>query len=576
MSFRNERQIVEHWTPILETVGITDPNRQKWVSVYCHQHSLNQTAGSGALNESAYQTLSMIPGMGEIKAPIGNGSPLDPSRTSGSGDKFPALLPLALQVAARTIGFDIVPVIPMQGPVGILTYMDYVYAGGKVDSADKPMLIKINAGLIASTAYVKGTAYWGVSSVSSGTAFTAGAKAVALTFVGKSRIDGYPIFKVGLTYSMTGTTNGKTADSTITLADVFDGAAYITKDASSAPDLDVADSVAVTATAELVKALEDHIQGVAGAGLDDDDEWFGDGADGTKDIESMSRETGEGAYPRMLGLQVHTEIVKARTVQLGVTVTTEMISDLNKQHGIDVVSMAENALANEISQHINKHILAKAFALGWSNNIEYYNTTGVTLNMRADGTGSAATSPAFRTKTGTASTLTVPGFETFGSVANFENLHTIQRRIVSKIVTAGNVIAQRGRRGAANFIVTNVQMASALQDVSQFQFAAFPHTINQNNGSLYPVGTIAGMTIYVDPNMDIADNRILIGRKGNDDEPGLKFMPYLMAESAQVISEGTFSPKIRVKSRYALVEAGHHPETQYYTLYVYTGSSLLV
>jgi hypothetical protein len=40
-------------------------------------------------------------------------------------------------------------------------------------------------------------------------------------------------------------------------------------------------------------------------------------------------------------------------------------------------------------------------------------------------------------------------------------------------------------------------------------------------------------------------------------------MPYLMAESVQTIAEGTMAPKIAVKSRFALVEAGFHPETQY-------------
>jgi len=40
-------------------------------------------------------------------------------------------------------------------------------------------------------------------------------------------------------------------------------------------------------------------------------------------------------------------------------------------------------------------------------------------------------------------------------------------------------------------------------------------------------------------------------------------MPYIMAESLQTISEGTFSPKIGMKSRYAITEAGWHPETQY-------------
>jgi hypothetical protein len=41
-----------------------------------------------------------------------------------------------------------------------------------------------------------------------------------------------------------------------------------------------------------------------------------------------------------------------------------------------------------------------------------------------------------------------------------------------------------------------------------------------------------------------------------------------MAESLQTIAEGTFSPKIGMKSRYAITEAGWHPETQYITLTV--------
>jgi len=102
------------------------------------------------------------------------------------------------------------------------------------------------------------------------------------------------------------------------------------------------------------------------------------------------------------------------------------------------------------------------------------------------------------------------------------------------------------------------------------------NTVNQNNGSLYPVGAVAGMTVYVDPNMSWSDTRVCVGRKGADEEPGLKFMPYLMAESIQTIAEGTMAPKVAVKSRYALVEAGFHPETMYFTFYIATPPAGLV
>jgi hypothetical protein len=53
-------------------------------------------------------------------------------------------------------------------------------------------------------------------------------------------------------------------------------------------------------------------------------------------------------------------------------------------------------------------------------------------------------------------------------------------------------------------------------------------------------------------------------------------MPYMMAESIQTIAEGTMSPKIAVKSRYALVEAGQLPQTQYYTIWFRLGNVSII
>jgi hypothetical protein len=289
----------------------------------------------------------------------------------------------------------------------------------------------------------------------------------------------------------------------------------------------------------------------------------------------MLRGTAETSYYKSLGLSTFTKFVEAGTFQVAASVTTEQIQDLNKQFGIDVVSMIENALVNEVSQSINKHILSRGFALGWSNHSQFLITENTNLNLNLVINGAATyTVPNYIGKMG----LAISGSAKPGPVAGpvsgtFENLSTIQRRLYSRILAAANVVANRGRRGPANFIVTNSQLASALQDISQFTFAPFTNTLTQNNGTLYPVGSLAGMTVYVDQNMQFGDTRVLVGRKGADDEPGMKFMPYMMAESIQTISEGTMSPKIAVKSRYSLVEAGHLPETMYFCFHVNVGSS---
>ena len=555
MQLVNQHETYETWAPIIESkTGLTERGKVEWLSTYCHFHSLNESAG-------AYNSLGVLNGMGQVQPASNYGLSGGPAgfyaggtysgAGLGSGDKFPSLLPLAIQVAAKTIGFDIVPVIPMSGPTGVLSYLDYVYAGGKLSGSDStspyiansPDLIKVP---VASASPVFGALTVGATYVIFVTGNTS--KVATCEFVGNSRIDGFPIFKVvGLT----------TGDSI---------ASVVTANSEIRATSTVGSLVAyVSAAAQLVKTLEDHIQGFTGAGLDNTATWQGPYVDGTKAYDPMSRGTGESTYYKSLGLSTFTKFVEAGTFQVAASVTTEQIQDLNKQFGIDVVSMIENALVNEVSQAINKHILSRAFALGWSNHNEFKLTEGTNLNLNLQLGGGASATAAYIGKDNTGFAMAIPAGP---SGTSFENQSTLQRRLFSRILAAANVVANRGRRGPANFIVTNSQVASALQDISQFTFAPFTNTLTQNNGTLYPVGSLAGMTVYVDQNMNFNDTRVLVGRKGADDEPGLKFMPYMMAESIQTISEGTMSPKIAVKSRYALVEAGHHPQTMYLTLYV--------
>jgi len=129
----NEQQIVQKWSPMIESAtGLKDTGKLSWISKYAHFHALNEAAMGGV--SSPYATLYNVPG-------IGNAVPASQSATTsnqfyqaaskGSGDKWPSLLPMALQVAARTIGFDLVNVVPQPGPNGVVSYLDYVYAGGK-------------------------------------------------------------------------------------------------------------------------------------------------------------------------------------------------------------------------------------------------------------------------------------------------------------------------------------------------------------------------------------------------------------------------------------------------------------
>jgi hypothetical protein len=92
----------------------------------------------------------------------------------------------------------------------------------------------------------------------------------------------------------------------------------------------------------------------------------------------------------------------------------------------------------------------------------------------------------------------------------------------------------------------------------------FENNVSVDTKNLYMIGSIqGGVDVYCDPNMSWSDTRIVVGRRGTDQDPGLKMFIYQLAESVETISETSMSPKIAVTSRYALVPAGFFPEAQY-------------
>ena len=135
---------------------------------------------------------------------------------------------------------------------------------------------------------------------------------------------------------------------------------------------------------------------------------------------------------------------------------------------------------------------------------------------------------------------------------------------MSRILAAANVITNVSRFGRPNFVVTNTKILSALQDCAGFVVAPMTNNLVQDgSNSLYFAGSVAGLNIYVDPYMTWDDTRVLVGRKGDGNTPGVVFMPYILADTVQTIVEGTMAPKLLVNSRFAIVDAGFHPEQQY-------------
>jgi hypothetical protein len=94
------------------------------------------------------------------------------------------------------------------------------------------------------------------------------------------------------------------------------------------------------------------------------------------------------------------------------------------------------------------------------------------------------------------------------------------KRIIPILLAEANAIMREGKRGPASFVIVNSKTASILIDSSFFVFTD-PTNPSIGHPLLHKIGTIAGLTIYVDPTQKWKDRRILIGRKVDIDQPGL-------------------------------------------------------
>lgn len=583
--FVTENNQNEMWVNMLkENFNVTDPYTLGWVSEYANRHAIKESAtlgaaavggpvapdavGTGLPGQNGVNPLYATPlntvGMGNPAAP----SQLNPNQVNqadffnqkaGSGDIPVSTLPMALNIALLTVGLELVPVIPAKGPWHLLTYMDFPYAGGKLGKKNeiagldgvgegrenKPMYFKV----ILPIDKIAEARKSGLFKENQKYEIALGEDQYVVTgvFKGFGRMDGALLME---TVSCVDKAEGKN----VSLAEAFSvsAAGAIVADEAWSASLEIPG-----AKVDFVSTSVDLIDG------------FANFATGRK--EPMTRAQNETGTGNVIGLRIFSKWVQMGSYEVTATVTRQQLQDL-PLYGVDAVSQVMEACQNEITQHINQRITSHAFELGVTNALKLKATQGVDLNLWM------GTSDVDMANMPCAHLTDVYGVDhkvTWGTVANAEvntsaeNLHTRQRRIASRVLAAANLIQVTGRRGRPSWILTNSQIVTALQDCSGFVIAPMVNNMAQNGSQdLYMGGTLAGLKVYVDPYMAWDDCRICVGRKGTGKEPGMIFMPYILADTVSITAEATMAPKMLVNSRFNLVDAGWYPEAYYYTFTV--------
>lgn len=569
----------QKWTQIItEELGVKDTAKLNWMSQYARNHEVYEAMQSAPAAAGIYATPLNTLGAGNPMMPLGvagadgfnangqfgagignTGADFhNPAYKVGSGDIPMSTLTMALEIAAVTIGLELVPVIPSPGPWTLLTYNDYPYAGGKLGkinetwvdgkgagAENKPIYIKlIGLSIDAATKKTKAADFKRDAAVTvSSEAGTGDFK-----FIGFSRIDNSLILEVE------SIKDSSSDDASI--ADLFSADVTV--------KIGTYTSEAIKVRPDLVASAADHVQGFANFFKDEN---------GKGSLDPMTRAQNETGVGNTIGARIYSKLVQMGSYEVTGTVTRQQLQDY-PLYGIDVIGKVLEAMQNEISQEINNRILDRVFKLGVENYKVQRDYQGVDLNLfLGDATHTSLNLNQFDSyyKFVDLNGNTVPNVSIPSAVKNTaaENVTTHQRRIMSRVLAATNLIAQVSRFGRGNWVVTNTQVLSALQDCAAFVVAPMQNTLVQDGSkSLYFAGSLAGLNVYVDPYMAWDDTRVCVGRKSNGKTPGVVFMPYILADTVQITAEGTMAPKLLVNSRFAIVDAGFHPAQNYYTFMV--------
>ena len=227
----------------------------------------------------------------------------------------------------------------------------------------------------------------------------------------------------------------------------------------------------------------------------------------------------EGTPGKRMSIQILKAPVEAKSRKLSARWTFEAAQDAQAQQGIDIEAEIMAALAQEITAEIDQEILASLSGLA-------------TVEQTYD-------------QSLVSGTATFVGDE--------------HAALAIQINRVANLIAQRTRRGAANWAVVSNQALTILQSATTSAFARTTEGTFEAPTNTKFVGTLNNaMRIYVDAYKADTDddNQVLIGYKGASEADAPAFYcPYIpLMSSGVVLDPNTFEPVVGFLTRYGYVE----------------------
>lgn len=241
------------------------------------------------------------------------------------------------------------------------------------------------------------------------------------------------------------------------------------------------------------------------------------------------------------------KFIQTGTFQVSCSVTQDQITKLDDDWNIDVKDMINTALTHEAAANISKHVASSIGKIAHENYLKDYTS----IDRLKDWAYKFSNKFRFK-KTDPGSKIPYINAKEYKKKIKVDNV----KDLLNAIVKESNTIDFNGKLGYGNFAICSVKTGCSLQMHSEYTVISEKQELKSSAGMPYPIGMIAGITIYVDPYMLYADTNVYIGCKTQLKYPGIKLFIYVYGTESVLQVEGVGAPKMIFRIRYALVPVG--------------------
>ena len=222
--------------------------------------------------------------------------------------------------------------------------------------------------------------------------------------------------------------------------------------------------------------------------------------------------TAAANHIKEVNMTVEKAQVEAGTRKLRSRWSLEVAQDLKAMHGLDLEEEMMDILAYEITAEIDRELVY---------NIDSVANTS-TWNYTASG--------------------------------NYKGRWQGERyrEMYNYMIRRSNNIARLTRRGSANFVIADTDVASVIESLADFTIAPVASDVTTAVTGVARLGSIGGrMTVYRDT--FTTTDQMILGYKGPSEyDTGVIYLPYVQLLASRAVFEDSFQPSIGLMSRYAI------------------------